>query len=83
MANHKTGAQRYNDMKDKIFAEAKVNGKKYGTEHSSTWGKPDHRSEAMKKSQAKSKAIAKKKSGFKINKKGHLTNELGFHYNQK
>lgn len=68
MANHKTGAQRFNDMKDKIFAEAKVNSKKYGTEHSSTWGKPDHRSEFMKKSQAKSKALHSKKTQKLLNK---------------
>lgn len=50
MANHKTGAQRYNDRKDKIFDEAKNLNAKYGNPDSLH---SDNRSEAMKKSMAK------------------------------
>ena len=50
MANHKTGAQRYNDKMDKIFKRSEELGNH--TLHGST-EKPDHRSEAMKKSMAK------------------------------
>lgn len=38
MANYKTGAQRYNDRMHKIFEEAKVLKKKYGTEDKGSWG---------------------------------------------
>jgi len=45
MANHTTGAQRYNARMDKIFSDAKILKKKYGTEDKGS----DNRSEAMKK----------------------------------
>ena len=58
MANYKTGAQRYNDRMDKIFQRSKeLNMKYHGVDH---FGSQDHRSEAMKKSQVKSKAIKSK-----------------------
>ncbi len=56
MANHKSGAQRYNDRMDKIFEESKrLNMKYHGVDH---FGSQDNRSEAMKK------ALEKKKDNF-------------------
>lgn len=55
MANHKTGAQRYNDRMQNMFDESKILKKKYGTEDKGY----DNRSEAMKKSMSK-----KMKSGI-------------------
>ncbi len=58
MANYKTGAQRYNDKMSKIFERSKELNKKYhGVDH---FGSQDNRSEAMKKSQGKSKALKNK-----------------------
>jgi len=51
MANHTTGAQRHNVKMNKIFGEAGPDA----------WKGKDMRSEAMKKSQAKSKALKESK----------------------
>ncbi len=49
MANHKTGAQRYNDRMDKIFTRSKELNEKY------------HGKDSFGSNKAKSKALEKKK----------------------
>ncbi len=60
MANYKTGAQRYNDMKDKIFARAKqLEGPFYGRSNLSPSEIKAHKKHVngVLKSEARNKAI--------------------------
>ena len=51
MANYKTGAQRYNDRMDKIFAKSKELNEKYHGKDS--FGSGPHKAKALVKAKTK------------------------------
>ncbi len=80
MANHTTGAQRYNDRMDKIFERAKKEGRGL-TSDSGVKGHGVNSPAMMeaRKGFAKSKAIEKAKGGRKKGEREVASKKAGFY----